>query len=367
MANIKNEYMPDSVSPPGETLLETLEALGMSQTDLANRMGRPLKTTNEIIKGKTAITPETALQLEKVLSVPARFWLNREQQYRESLARQAERENLGTQLDWLDQIPVSELAQRNLIEWCEDRVQLLRNVLTFFGVASPREWHEVWFNPNVAFRKTLAYISEPGAVAAWLREGELQAQGIHCEPFDGDRFRAALQQIRSLTVEPPEVFKLQMRALCAGSGVAVTLVKQFDQSKVSGATRWLTPDKALLQLSLRYKTNDHFWFSFFHESGHILIHGKRDVFLEDGCEDESAKRKEEEADKFARDFLIDVDSYGAFVQKTKPHFSKDKIRSFAAEQGVAPGIVVGRLQHDQHIPYANCNELKQRFEWPSGE
>jgi hypothetical protein len=244
---------------------------------------------------------------------------------------------------------------------------LLRNVLIFFGVASPREWHEVWFNPRVAFRQTLAYISEPGAVAAWLREGELQAQGIYCEPFDEDRFRAALQQIRSLTVEPPEVFESQMRSICAGAGVAVALVKQFDQSKVSGATRWLTPDKALLQLSLRYKTNDHFWFSFFHESGHILIHGKRDAFLEDGGEDGNAKRKEKEADKFARDFLIDADSYGAFVQRTKPYFSKDKIRSFAAEQGIAPGIVVGRLQHDQHISYANCNELKQRFDWSSGE
>lgn len=365
MPNIKNEYMPDSVSPPGETLLETIEALGMSQTDLANRMGRPIKTINEIIKGKTAITPETALQMEKVLNVPARFWLNREQQYRESLARQVEREDLETQIDWLNKIPVDELAQRNLIQWCEDPVQLLRNVLTFFGVASPREWHEIWFNPNVAFRKTLAYISEPGAVAAWLREGELQAQGIHCEPFTEDRFRAALQQIRSLTVEPPEVFEPQMRALCAGAGVAVALVKQFDQSKVSGATRWLTPDKALLQLSLRYKTNDHFWFSFFHESGHILIHGKRDTFLEDGGEDGNAKHKEKEADKFARDFLIEADSYSAFVQRTKPYFSKDKIRSFAAEQGVAPGIVVGRLQHDQHIPYTNCNELKCRLDWQS--
>ena len=113
--NLKNEYTPDWVSPPGETLLETLEALGMSQTDLANRMGRPQKTINEIIKGKAAITPETALQLEKVLNLPARFWLNREQQYRESLARQAEHEALETRLGWLDEIPVNELVQRKMV------------------------------------------------------------------------------------------------------------------------------------------------------------------------------------------------------------------------------------------------------------
>lgn len=89
MANIlQNEYHPDSVSAPGETLSETLDALGMPQTELAKRMGRPIKTINEIIQGKTAITAETALQLEQVLSIPASFWLKREQRYREFLVSQ---------------------------------------------------------------------------------------------------------------------------------------------------------------------------------------------------------------------------------------------------------------------------------------
>lgn len=365
MPNLKNEYTPDWVSPPGETLLETIEALGMSQTDLANRMGRPQKTINEIIKGKAAITPETALQLEKVLNVPARFWLNREQQYRESLARQAEHEALETQLGWLDEIPVNELVQRKMVTWNEDRVQLLCNVLAFFGVASPREWREVWFNPNVAFRKTLAYTSEPGAVACWLREGELQAQSIECRPFDADRFRTVLYRIRALTVEPPETFESAMHSLCAEAGVALVLVKQYKQSKVSGATRWLTPDKALLQLSLRYKTNDHFWFSFFHEAGHILLHGKREVFLEDGNGGESSQRKEKEAHQFARDFLIDKNAYRSFVEETRPYFSKEKIRQFAATQGITPGIVVGRLQHDTHLQHTHCNDLKQKLDWVS--
>jgi HTH-type transcriptional regulator/antitoxin HigA len=91
MANIlRNEYHPDSVSSPGETLLETIETIGMSQAELAMRMGRPGKTINEIIHKKAIITAETALQLEQVLHIPASFWLKREQQYRESLARLAE-------------------------------------------------------------------------------------------------------------------------------------------------------------------------------------------------------------------------------------------------------------------------------------
>ena len=78
----QNQYMPDNVSPPGDTLLETIETLGISQSELAERMGRPKKTINEIIKGKTAVTPDTALQLERVLGVPASFWNNRVRQYR---------------------------------------------------------------------------------------------------------------------------------------------------------------------------------------------------------------------------------------------------------------------------------------------
>lgn len=91
IANIPlNEYNPDSISAPGETLLETLDAIGMSQTELAKRMGRPIKTINEIVQEKAAITAETALQLEQVLRIPASFWLRYEQLYRESLARFAE-------------------------------------------------------------------------------------------------------------------------------------------------------------------------------------------------------------------------------------------------------------------------------------
>ncbi len=87
-----NAYVPDTVSPPGETILETIEALGMSQADLAERMDRTPKTVNELIVGRTILTPQTALQLEQILGVPAAFWMNREQHYRDYLARQAERE-----------------------------------------------------------------------------------------------------------------------------------------------------------------------------------------------------------------------------------------------------------------------------------
>jgi len=90
----RNEYRPDIVSAPGETLLEMLEERSMTQAELAARTGRPEKTINEIVKGKAAITPDTALQFERVFGTPATFWLDRERLYQEYMARRREAERL---------------------------------------------------------------------------------------------------------------------------------------------------------------------------------------------------------------------------------------------------------------------------------
>src|ERR1035438_10206680 len=102
---IQNQYVPDVVSPPGETLLELLESRRMSQAELADRTGRPKKTINEIVRGKAAITAETALQFERVLGIPASFWMAREQNYREALARCEELSTLESQSEWLETVP----------------------------------------------------------------------------------------------------------------------------------------------------------------------------------------------------------------------------------------------------------------------
>ena len=156
-----------------------------------------------------------------------------------------------------------------------------------------------------------------------------------------------------------------MQALCAEAGVAVVLVPQLSETRANGATQWLATDKALLQLSLRYKKNDQFWFSFFHEAGHILLHGKRDAFIDDGRDRHDPQvnaEKEQEVDRFAADFLIELTLYQRFVASNKP-FSKLAIQQFAAELGIAPGILVGRLQHDKHLPFTHCNDLKETFSW----
>lgn len=357
ISDMKKQFLPNYAIPPGETLLETIEAIGMSQAELAERTGRPKKTINEIIKGKASITPDTALQLERVLGVSASFWNNLERNYQETLARLNEEERLQKQISWLDELPLNMMIKFNWIKPYENKVQQLQEILNFFGIASLERWREKWLGPQLSFRKSHIFQSHPGALASWLRKGELEAQKIVCKPFNEDLFKNALNQIRSLTTHPPEMFQPETVRLCAESGVAVAFVPELPQIRVNGATWWLNPQKAVIQLSLRYKSDDQLWFSFFHEAGHILLHGKKDVFIEG----DGKNSKEDEADKFASDFLIPSKQYREFIQSER--CSRTVIQRFATDIGIAPGIVVGRLQHDHKISYSYCNDLKKRLAW----
>jgi HTH-type transcriptional regulator / antitoxin HigA len=355
-----NQYVPDKVSLPGETLSETLEIRGMSQAELAERTGRAKKTINEIIKGKARITPQIALELEHVLSVPAGFWNTRESQYQEYLARKDERARLEQHIAWLDSIPVRAMIKSGWVKGFKDKIQQLREILKFFRISSPDQWDTCVkaYADQVAFRKSEAFESDLPAVIAWLRRGEIEARELQCASYDHGKFKEALHAIRGLTTEPQHVFHAKMVELASAAGVAVVLIPGLPKIRISAATRWLSPHKAMIQLSLLYKRNDQFWFSFFHEAAHILLHGKRDIFINN--QEDHQNVKEIEANTFAANFLIPPSSYRALVKDGAP--SKETLLQRAAELGIAPGIIVGRLQREKILPLSFYNDLKVGLE-----
>ena len=230
-------------------------------------------------------------------------------------------------------------------------------VLHFFGVSDVDAWHRVWPASEASFRRSRTRELKLGLVATWIRLGELAAESIECKAYDADRFRRALKKLRGLTIQSPTTWQSEMGTACANAGVAVTFIPAIPGAGVSGMTKWLFKDKALIQLSNLYKNDGSFWFTFFHEAGRVLLHGKKDVFLE-GSEP-SKDHKEREADQFARNLLIPRDR----ARQLQELRGADAIKSFAKSIGISPGIVVGRLQHDGPAYHSAYKPLMKKVEW----
>jgi HTH-type transcriptional regulator/antitoxin HigA len=347
----------DYAVPPGETLRELLDEQGLTQRDLARRADLSPKHVNRLLQGLVPLSADVAQRLERVTGTPARIWNTLEAQYRSDLQRLRGQRDLAEDAAWLKELPLKALVDRGILPAePADKASRVEQMLTFFGVASVEAWRDVYATMACSFRQSRVYEPKPGAVATWLRLGELAAQDVHCNPYDRTALEGALPGLRSLTREPPEVFGVKMQDICAAFGVAVVFIEEVPGARASGVTRWLTPVKALVQLSLRYRTDDHLWFTFFHEIAHVARHGKSEVWIEDSS-DPADDPREAEADRFSRDVLIPP-RYARELPALKTNMA---VQAFASKIGVTPGIVVGRLQHDGHWPHSRGNPLKRRL------
>jgi len=362
--NALNTYTPNYAVIPGDILDEHREAASLTQEELASRLGMSKKHINRMIAGNEPITPETALKLEAVFGLPAHVWIGLESRYREFLAREAEKESLAAEAVWLKQIPYKSLANLGWISKNLDNLGAVRALREFFSVASLNHLPKVWEETNAAYRKTEAYQSQQWALLAWLAQAEREAEAISCAPFDTAALREALPELKSMSRLPGTEFIEPLIQRCASLGIALVFLQEPKGACVCGATRWLNKDKVLVQLSLRYKTNDHLWFTFFHELGHVLLHGKKQQFIDFYGSAGEKKQEEIEADEFASKSLIPRNEMQRFI--VTGNFSRTAVEAFSKEIGVAESIVVGQLQHARIIPFNSpLSRLKTSFRWAS--
>jgi addiction module HigA family antidote len=345
---------------PGEFIREILEERGITQADFAVRLGKSEKFVSQLVNGKASLSYETAIELERVLGVSASFWNNCESIFRDALARVRREVGSQRESEWADSFPLKEMASHGWIARETSPAEQTAELLSFFGVASIDAYEQYWgAEKRLAARMSAAYSAETPAVAAWLRAGERDAERIPTRPYDEAEFRRVLGELRSMTRLAPEEWIPQAVERCASSGVALVFVPDLPKTRCHAVSWWASRSRAVIQLGLRGKTDDQVWFSLFHEAGHILLDDRTHSRIADLNGDE---RSEARANRFAGDLLISPEDYETFlVAAGRP--SKRDVKEFAARIGIAPGIVVGRLQRDKVIPYNWMNDLKTRLTW----
>ena len=363
----RTSFEPNAVPHPGEMVLEYLDFHGWSQRDLARRTGLTPKTISEICNGKAPITPPTALVFEKAFQRPAHLWLNLQLHFDEAKARNSQFTKSAQWSEWVQNFPLKEMKRLkfSLPEGGSDADVLLN----FFGVSSPESWYSVWKASAVAYRQTRTIKIRESSIAAWVRETEIVARELTVAEFDEQRLFSSLDKLRPLTrISAGEIMD-PIQDICAAAGVAVVWVPALQNTGISGCTRWLTEKKALVGLTLRYKTDDQLWFTLFHEIGHILLHRKKRPFIIDNAAkdlfdrvvDPEMQQYEWEANRFSADTLIPPSELDRFIRKGL--FTNESIHDFAESMDIGPGIVVGRLQFEGILARHQGNTLKQKLDW----
>ena len=345
-------FKPNWVSAPGETIMDLLDKQHLSVNSFAEKMENSEDFIRQLIDGYTVIDDSIAKKLENVLGGSSEFWKQRDSQYREDYARIQGIDNDT----WLKSLPIKDMVN---FGWINDSEDKLTECLNYFGVTDINTWQRKYesFLGTTLFRSSPSFNSDLAAVSAWLRRGEILATNMDCSSWNEELFEQTLIEIKPLTrIKSPKEFIPKIIDLCAKCGVAVVIARAPKGCRASGATKFLDSSRALMMLSFRYLSDDQFWFTFFHEAGHLLLHNNKSTHIEGVNTSES--NDEKEANLFAQEILI---PHHLQSQLGNIRGNKRQIISFAALAGVSPGIVVGQLQHLGYIRPDYLNSYKRRY------
>lgn len=350
-------YNPNKAIHPGYTIAKALSREGMTQKSLGERTGLTEKHISQMINGDASITVDTSLLLENALGGSASFWINLEKNYQETKARLERVSLIKKEIGLVSKFPYKELAKRGYVEQTTNNDKRVENLWKFFGVNS------LFFVQNteaVAYRKKAGTKVKSESIAAWLRCGELESRKMTLPEYSESKLNESLSKIKSLSTKKPEEFSKESTNILGEAGVSLVYVPHFSGTGVSGAVRWIN-NIPVIQLSLFGSFADIFWFNLFHEIGHLILHGKKEKFIEFNDRDLSnVQNKEKEADKFASDELIPEKVYSEFLKKG---LSKQGIIDLAQSLSIHPEIVAGRLCHDKKVKWNKVSSLRRRLKF----
>lgn len=335
--------------PPGYTIKEQLDERNLTQKEFASRMEMSEKHISKLINGEVQLTVDMAIRLEMVLGIPAQFWLNLESIYREKLAKIELENKLDEEKEIASKFPYKEMVEVGFVEKANSMVDKVLSLRKFFEVTRLGLLFENQ-KLNVVYRKLGENEKSDYALMAWAQKAKVLARDIYTKPIHFSKLEKCMPEFRKMTKKRPEEFLSPLKEMLSQCGVALILLPHIGGSFLQGAT-FKDGNKIVLGLTLRAKNADRFWFSFFHELGHIMLgHIEKDY----------QKEMENDADEFAKDILIPKDEYMKFVSKND--FSERSVLDFANQVNIDYGIVIGRLQKEGYIPFSKMNHLKRQYD-----
>ena len=352
---MKHKLLPARVSPPGRRLQDELDVRGWTQQDLAKVIARPPQMISEIINAKKQITPETALELSEAFGTSAGYWNKLEADYQLSLAKEKPRDNSISKRSHLFGLaPIREITRNGWLKATTDTDELERELCSFFEINSIDESPAIAVN----FRQTHLETHNPETRSqiAWVMRVQKLARKQNVGRFDLDQLKDVINSLSRLTYEQEGIRRVPQ--LLKEAGIRFVVVPHLSKTYLDGAAFYLEEGEPVIALTLRYDRIDNFWFVLLHELAHICK-GHRNVFA-DRVEGQDANEDEAEANSYSRDWLIPVEAYQSFVEKSFLGFNDDDILRFSAEIRRHPGIVVGRLQRDDHLPYSRGRHFLEK-------
>ena len=353
-------FTRDWFSGPADSIRHLMAAKGVSTSDLAEALHGDNDLVRGVLSGSVPVDYTLAASLASILGGSCDFWLDRQERYELHLTHAATMTARSAPDDWLKAAPVpASAAHRRSGQ--RKRIEEIRRRLAFYNVPNARVWQQQYgrLRASTRYRTSASYVSDEGALCMWLRQAELEADMSPTKPWNPDLLRGSINDVRRLTrISRPARFLPALREILANAGVAMVIVRAPRGCRVSGASRMVAPDKALLAASFRYRADDQFWFTLFHEIGHLLLHQEQ-TFVDDDetCVDDEFER---EANDFARSCIIparDLPVLRSLVANRR------SVVRFSVSIGVAAGLVVGQMQHMGLIGFDRLNSLKRRWNW----
>ena len=351
---------PDWVSPPGHTIVSILEERELTVEQFAQAIGYSPVRAQKVLNGSHAIDADLAHRLSRAIGASESFWIAREHDYRASLAA-PEDVRVSSLDDLIRRLPVGDMQKFGWIKNAPSKSDQIAECLSFFGVSSLGQWQGRYDNAfqSAAYRRSTAYASCEVSTTAWLRRGEIETQNDEVSDWSPKDLESQISHFRRLTwYKNPALFLPKLKQSLAKAGVKFAIVRAPKGCSASGAVRILADGTPHIQVSFRYLSDDQFWFSLFHEIAHLLLHYDKMPILENT--ELTEEQCEQEANEYAALVIVPMSYREELLSLGGSRFP---IIEFAKKVGVAPGLIVGQLQHEGLIGFNQMQHLKRRYRW----